>query len=152
MRDGQFRDAGLGLAEVMVAMLILLIVILALITSVVLALQVTAGNGSRATASQFVQERVEEARRVASSGSCAVMEGVVVPDEVRLDGRGTPITISGEVLNRDTLGPCEVAGAGDDGDPAQIVRITVTASSDVDGVGSPAATTTTDIFMKYVAP
>ena len=140
-------DEGFGLVEVMVAMLILLIVILAMTSVVIMALTVTTANGTRATASEAVQTRIEDARRQSVAGSCAVIEAVINATATVYDGRGTPITITGTLA-----APCHHKTGSEQYDPAQVVRVTVTANSIVDGVSTPTAQTTTDIFMKFNTP
>jgi prepilin-type N-terminal cleavage/methylation domain-containing protein len=141
-------DGGFGLVEVMVAMLILLIMILAMTSVVITALSVTTANGTRATASEAVQTRIEDARRQSVAGSCDVIEAVVNTPATVYDGRGTPITITGRIAG------CTRKTGSEQYDPAQVVRVTVTANSIVDGVSSPTPTaqTTTDIFMKFKTP
>ncbi|WP_169816435.1 type IV pilus modification PilV family protein [Demequina soli] len=145
------NDRGFSLTEVMVAMVILLIVMTAMISALILALTKTSAAATRATAAEAVQARIEDARSNAASGSCTVMQGVVTKTTVVYDGRKVPITIKGAVAqpNGDS---CKVAAAGDDGDPAQILRVTVTATTTVAGLNNPLAQTTTDLFMKYEAP
>lgn len=148
MRDS---DAGFGLTEVMVAMLILMIVMGAMVSALIIALTQTAQAATRASAAEAVQARIETARVNAAAGSCSVIEGVVTSVQTVKDGRGVPITVKGTVAQPDGT-PCAVAGAGDDGDPPQVLRLTVTATTTVPGMANPLAETTTDIFLKYKAP
>lgn len=62
-------DEGLGIAEVLVAILLFGILAVALVPPIILSIQVTAESTTRATASQVVSERIDLAR--AASGSCA---------------------------------------------------------------------------------
>lgn len=142
-RSDESHDGGFSLTEVMIALLLLLIAIFAMISVVVVALRVTASNTTVSAGSEAVQSRIEEARRVAVAGSCDVMEGVVTATETVQDGRGQEIQITG-VLE----GGCVRKTGSQQSDPAQVVRVTVTATATVDGVSTVQAQTTTDVFMK----
>ncbi len=137
------NDEGFSLTEVMIALLLLLVAIFAMISVVVIALRVTASNTTVSAGSEAVQARIEEARRVAIAGSCDVMEGVVTATETIQDGRGQNIEITG-VLE----GGCTRKTGTEQSDPAQVVRVTVTATATVEGVDTVQAQTTTDVFMK----
>lgn len=137
-------DNGLGLTEVVIAMLLLLIVMLAMLSLLITAMRTVASNTTRATAAEAVQARLEQARTAAVSGDCAVVAGVVTPSEVITDGRGVPITIAGTVAN------CDQSSVADPHDLPQLARITVTATTSNAAFTSPTlATTATDVFVKF---
>lgn len=137
-------DDGFGLTEVMISMLLLLIIMMAMISAVISALQVTANNGTGATAAEAVQQRVEDVRAASVSGDCDVLEGAALPVTTVVDGRGVDITISGTLAS-----PCVRAATSGERDPVQVMRLTVTADSAAPGASNPVVTTTTDILVKF---
>lgn len=137
-------DSGLGLTEVIIAMLLLFIIMLSMLTVLITAMRTVAANSTRATAAEAVQARIEQARTAAVSGDCAVVAAVVTPSEVVTDGRGIAITLTGTVAN------CDQSGVSDPHDLPQLARVTVTATTAAAGFPSPSlATTATDIFVKF---
>lgn len=136
------RDEGFGLVEVLVAMLLLMIIMMAMIGVVVTSLSVTAGNATRATALEAIQQRLEQARAASVTGYCEAIEDVVTAEETVVDGRGLPIVIQGE------MSECVASGVTGARDPAQLVRVTVTATSDDPRMDAPVSTTT-DLFLKF---
>ncbi|WP_062202220.1 type IV pilus modification PilV family protein [Demequina salsinemoris] len=129
-------DDGFSLTEVMIAMLLMVIVLFAMISVVVLALRVTAGNATLATATESVQSRIEAARKVATTGSCTSISDVIEPSETLADGRGAQYTVSG------------VVDSCDDSLDSQVVRVTVTATEINGGEAGVTTSVTTDIFIK----
>ncbi|MDN4482053.1 type IV pilus modification PilV family protein [Demequina lignilytica] len=142
-------DEGFGLTEVMVAMLLLVIIMMAMITAVVLALQVTARNGTTATAAEAVQQRIELVRSAAVAGDCDVIELAALPASTVTDGRGVDIAVNATLVKKGTSDACQRAASAADRDPVQVLTLTVTADSAAPDANNPVVTTTTDILMKF---
>lgn len=143
-------DSGLGLTELMVAMLLLMIIMMALISSVVLALKATAANATSATAAEAVQQRLEDVRAASVSGDCDVIEAAALPTTTVRDGRGVTLSIVG-AIDGSTLGAaCVEAASSADRDPVQVLTVTVSATSALPGAKNPVAQTTTDVLVKFV--
>ncbi len=137
-------EAGFGLTEVMIAMLVLFIVMVAMISAVIAALQVTSSNATGSTAAEAVQQRIEDVRAASVAGDCDVLEGAALPVTTVTDGRGVDITISGSLAST-----CVRAATSGDRDPVQVLRLTVEADSAAPGASNPVVTTTTDILVKF---
>ncbi|WP_062378005.1 hypothetical protein [Demequina pelophila] len=145
-------DEGLGLTEVMVAMVLLGIIMMAMITTVVLALNSTASNLTVATAAEAVQQRIEDVRAASVAGDCDVVEGAAFPTGTVTDGRGITYTIEGSAtytIGGTSADSCTHAATEEERDPVQLMRLTVTARSDAPGAQDPVVSTTTDILVKF---
>ncbi|WP_367305452.1 type IV pilus modification PilV family protein [Demequina lignilytica] len=136
----QQRDEGFGLTEVMVAMIVLALVMVAMLSIVVQGLASTARNATYATASELVQQRLEQAREISigtDTSRCAdMLASVAAVGPAVDDGRGVMITVAGTMT-----GTCDTT-------VDSIVAVTVTATTTTPGLVSPLAETTTNIYVK----
>src|SRR6187431_225092 len=99
LRNAVRRDDGLGLVEIMISLVILMIVLTAMLTLLIAALNVVAKNNTRATATELVTQRLEQARTSAYTGDCANVKSVAEATTTTTDGRGVSLTTSGAVTN-----------------------------------------------------
>lgn len=110
-------DRGMGLVEILVSMLVLGLLVAAFAPLVVQAMIVTAKNNTLATAARLANERLEDARAVASTGDCTALSTFLSSaDSSRKDGRSLSLTVSS------TLSSCAPGGLSD-------VTVQVTTSS-----------------------
>ncbi len=134
-------DEGFGLTEVMIAMLILMILLVAMLSVLITAINTAADNGTRGTAAQAVQQRLEDARSVAAQGDCAQLISTVTASSTVEDGRGIVITISGAV---DDSMYCGSSPSGVN----LLAGVTVTATTTAPGFTNPMVQTRTDVLVK----
>lgn len=142
LRYATRRDDGLGLVEVLVSMLILMIILFALLTVLIQTLQVTAANGTKATAAQLATERIELARQSAVTGDCANVRSVVEALDSTEDGRGIPLEVTG------TLANCTQT-AGSEHDQPRLARVSVTVTTTADGYADPIVALSSDVYVKF---
>jgi len=142
LRERMRRDDGIGLNEVMVALLLLAILLMAMVAILIAALNVITRNATRATATELATQRIEEARVTAVSGDCAVLRAVAEATTNLQDGRGIPLTVSGTVAN------CTQT-TSDPHDEPQLARVTVTITTTHPGYTNPVATLTSDIYVRF---
>ncbi len=87
-------EGGFGLVEVLVSMLVLGLLVAAFAPLVVQSMIVTAKNNTLATAARLANERLEDARAVASTGDCTALATFLSSvDSSRKDGRSVPLTV-----------------------------------------------------------
>ena len=92
------HDDGFGLAEIMVAMFILAILSIAILPLLVQALQVSAQNATIASATQLMQNHVEQVRSVQT---CDGLDSIAGVNTTVADSRGVSFDITGEVIGDD---------------------------------------------------
>ncbi|MFW7415195.1 type IV pilus modification PilV family protein [Demequina sp. SO4-18] len=138
--DDRRNDEGFGLTEIMVSMLILAILMMAILSLLITAITTVAENSTRASASEFVTDRIERARSAAATGDCGVVSSVILPAEAFEDGRGVPMELSGELTCDQT---------GDPHDDPTLATVTVRATTTDPSLTNPVAEVTTDIFVKF---
>lgn len=137
------RDEGLGLVEVLVAMIIVAILFLAIGSLLIKALTVTAANSTKATADQLASAVIEKARVAAITGDCANVKAAVEVTTTSVDGRGIPLTVTGDVDNR-----CTQTAGNEHAEP-KLTTITVTVTTTAPGFKNPVATNKSDVFVKF---
>lgn len=94
----EFRDeSGFGLIEIVVSMFVLAVLALAFLPLLVNGLKQSAANATLATATQLVNERLEQVR---SGGATCSTVGTYAVDSTFQDAQGVDLTIS------TTVGPC----------------------------------------------
>jgi Tfp pilus assembly protein PilV len=135
-------DEGFGLVEVVVSMMILMILFFALLTVLIRALEVTAANGTKATAAQLATERIELARQTAVTGDCSNVRLVVEAVDSTVDGRGIPLTVTG------TVGNCTQT-AGSEHDQPRLARVSVTVTTTANGYSNPIVATASDVYVRF---
>lgn len=123
-------------------MVIIMILMMALLSVIIQALRVSVANGTRASAAQFATERIEKAREAAVSGDCTNVKGVIEAVANEVDGRGTPLKISGTVAN------CSQTVGNAHSEP-RLARVTVTVTTSASGFKNPIVTTSSDIYVKF---
>lgn len=138
-------DEGMGLAEMIVAMIILTILLLSMLSVIISALKITVGNTTKATAAQLATERIEEARSEASTGDCGNVRAIVEAVENTTDARGVPLKVVGTLA-------CAAQTPGNEHAEPRLARVTVTVTSTQPGVKNPVVVTATDIYVKFDAP
>jgi len=112
--QGSGDDAGFGIAEALVAILLFGILAVALVPPIILALQVSARSTVIATASQVANERIELAR--ASDGSCSeYLDFLRASIPTYQDARGVPFTVT-QTPSASDASAAVVSPAGDPGD------------------------------------
>lgn len=134
---GEHDDAGFGLVEIMVSMVIFGLVAVAAVPLFISSVQVSARNASIAHASQLVNQGLEVARSAAVTGSCDVITQRLdaIPDST--DARGIPFEVHTEMTGC-TPGVSSLA----------TVKVWTTTTSA--GFGDPVATATTRVHVKLV--
>ncbi|WP_291378274.1 type II secretion system protein [Demequina sp.] len=114
MRAKAGDDAGFGIAEALVAILLFGILAVALVPPIILALQVSARATIIATASQVANERIELAR--AANGSCSDFHDFLrAPIPTYDDARGVEFTVN-QTPSAATASSYVVSPAGGAGD------------------------------------
>jgi Tfp pilus assembly protein PilV len=141
MRLQARRDDGIGLVEVMVAMLILTILMLAMLSLIITALNTVAENQTRASATELATQRLEQARSAALTGDCTNVKAIVEAVTDTTDGRGVPLQVVGTTN-------C-VQTAPDPHDEPVLARVTVTVTTTQPGYSNPVATTSSDIYVRF---
>lgn len=128
-------DAGFGLVEILVSMVIFGVVAVAAVPLFISSMKVTARNASIAHASQLVHGALEVARSAAVTGDCDVLVQRLddLPDST--DARGVHFTLHTEVTD------CTAGAASS----LATVRARVTTTSP--GFGDPVASATTRVHV-----
>ena len=141
MRVALRRDDGLGLTEVVIAMLLLMIVMMAMLSLIITSFRALAKNSTQATATELVTARIEYLQTVAVQGLCTnfVTEGQKT--ETFTDGRGVELTVSGTVTNCEQVGDPKL-------DP-KLARVTVSVTSDQPGLPDPLVERSTTIYVRF---
>lgn len=143
-RPARGDEKGFGLVEVLISMLILMVIFFALLSVLIQALQVTAANGTKATAAQLATERIELARQTAVTGDCANVRLLVEAIDSTEDGRGIPLEVTG------TLDNCTQT-AGSEHDQPRLARVSVTVTTTADGYADPILAVSSDVYVKFDA-
>lgn len=138
--DSDARDEGFGLTEIMVSMLVLAILMMAILSLLITAVTTVAENTTRASAAEYVTERIERARSAATTGDCAVVENAITPVESFEDGRGVEMQLTGTLTCSQT---------GDPHNDPTLATVTVRATTTDPNFTNPLVETTTDIFVKF---
>jgi type II secretory pathway pseudopilin PulG len=126
MRGHASESAGLSLVEVVIAMLVLGIIAIALLPPLVQGIRYASEQSTQATATRFLNQLVEEARK---STSCTELSGFAAPRSTQ-DGRGDDLVGQGSAI----LCPAPLGEAA---------RITFTVTS----AGKPLASTTALVYI-----
>lgn len=96
------RDAGLGIIEIMISMMLLAILAVAVLPVLVQGLRTSSSNATLATASQFAGQELDSVRTL--SADCATVSSFDDgPSRVTADARGIPLEI------RRSVGACPAA-------------------------------------------
>ncbi|MDN4481674.1 hypothetical protein [Demequina muriae] len=133
-------DEGFGLTEIMISMLVLAILMMAILSLLITALTTVAENTTRASAAEYVTERIERARSAATTGDCVNVSDAITPVETFADGRGVTMQLTGAVT---------CVQSGDPHDDPTLATVTVTVTTTDPNFTNPVAETTTDIFVKF---
>lgn len=136
-------DEGLGLVEVLVAIIILAVALLAMLSVLVAGINTVAKNNTRATATELATQRLEEARVVALTGDCSTVIAAIAVSETVSDGRGVPLTVDATVAN------CDQSGVSDPHDKPVLARVSVTVTTTQGGFANPVATVASDVFVSF---
>ncbi|MFW2514322.1 prepilin-type N-terminal cleavage/methylation domain-containing protein [Demequina sp. SO4-13] len=139
--QGQRDDAGFGLTEIMISMLVLAVLLLAILSLLIRAVETVAANATRATATELATERIEQARSAAVTGDCAVMASVVEPASSTTDGRGVSLQVTGDLEN--------CAQSGDPHEQPRLARVTVEVTTTQPGYPDPVVEIASDVFVKF---
>lgn len=136
-------DSGLGLTEVVVAMLLLMIVMMAMLSLIITAFKALASNSTQATATELASARIEYLQTVAVQGLCTnfVTEGE--KEETFTDGRGVELVVAGEVSNCEQTGDPKL-------DP-KLAAVTIRVTTDQPGFPDPLVETDTTIYVRFAA-
>jgi len=135
------RDEGLGLVEVMVAILLLAILLLSMLALLIQALSTVARNQTRASATELATQRLENARTEALTGDCANVKAVVEDVLETFDGRGVPLRVVG-------VTDCAQTSADPHDEPV-LARVTVTVTTTLPGYRNPVATASSDVYVRF---
>lgn len=85
-------DAGLGLVEIVIAMMLMLILAVAFLPILIQGLKATAVNATRATASQLAHDQIEKAR--AANSDCSDIQDIAaIPVDSVIDTRGVTLSV-----------------------------------------------------------
>lgn len=133
------RDAGLGLVEILVSMLILALLAIAVLPVLMQGMKTSSNTATLATAGQLAAQELEVARTL--SADCATLSAFDdAPAHTALDARGVSLLISRSV------GACPAAA-----DYPGVVRVTVQVAK-VDAPSAVLATATTLVLLEKAAP
>jgi len=129
------RDAGMSLVEVVVAMLLLAVVVIAMLPLLINGVRGQAANATRTSAIQLVAERMELA--AASGPDCAsVLALAAVRSATDADGRAITVTTS-------VSGTCPASGSSG--------TLTVVARVVADATGAQLAGSVTQVYVRTPA-
>lgn len=137
------RDEGLGLTEVMIAMLLLMIVMMAMLSLLITSFRALGANSTKATANELATARIEYLQTVAVQGLCTNFVTEAEKAESFTDGRGVELTVSGEVAN--------CAQVGDPKLDPKLAAVTITVSTTQVGFPDPIVETETTIYVRFAA-
>ncbi len=134
-------DDGLGLTEVMVAMLVLMIVLMAMLTVIVASFRALGKNATQATATELATARIEYLQTIAVQGLCTNFVSTGEQTETFTDGRGVQLTVSGTVSGCEQVGDPKL-------DP-KLASVTIEVTSDQPGYPDPLVERSTTIYVRF---
>lgn len=137
LREG--HDAGIGLIEIVVAMMILALLAIAVLPMLVQGVRTSSKNATLATASQLAGQDIDLVRTL--SADCASVSAFDDgPSRIAADARGVALEI------RRSVGACPAAA-----DYPGVVRVTILVAT-VDAPATVLATATTLVLLEKATP
>lgn len=127
------KKKGQTLVEVIVALGILTMIVTAVITMIVAAMNLLANSRIKTEAVAFAQKRIADAIAAYDFGNPCIINPVSIPTDTMTDSNGTVITVT---MNTSNLTAGEKTSFGGPGPADKFIKMIATATWDYRGVAS----------------